>query len=68
MSNDYTQYENDLRASIAAIHWRLNQGNVDQPAIDALIDECETFVPELKRLRKNIEPRKHFPARFRARP
>lgn len=58
MSNGFTKYEQDLRASIAAIHWRLNQENLDQPAIDALIDECETFVPELKRLRKNTESRK----------
>ena len=58
MSNDYTKHENDLRASIAAIHWRLNQENVNQPAIDVLIDECETVVPELKRLRKDTEPRK----------
>jgi len=39
-----------LKASIAAIHCRLCQDNIDAATIVALKDECEYAVPELKNI------------------
>jgi len=48
--SDSVEENKKLKASIAAIHCRLCQGNIDDVTIAVLKDECEYAVPKLKNI------------------